>query len=193
METVDFKKLANPREQILALLVVLALLAMFFRVIYAPKREATQQLQSQIQNLKLEKEALEKFTEALRNKQPLPEGGKETSSLKMQILKGEVKPIVNKTATLLAFITSQQFLRGVRIKGMSDIPPKSLQGYKRADFFLDAQGPFRSVISYVDRIEQTPALVLLENLSIKSIDTKATQVDMELNGTLFELEEKNGK
>lgn len=195
MEKIDLQKTATTREQILAALVMLSLFVMFFRVIYFPKKEATQQLKSQIQNMKLEKEALAKFTRALREakQKALPLPGMEPISRQMQVLKGEIQPVATTTATLLAHITTPLFLKGVRVKGMSDIPPKKEAGFEKADFFLNIQGSFRNIIGYIGEIEKLPALLLTDNIALKAVNPKATLVDTELNGTIYALETKNGK
>ena len=195
MEKIDLKKTANPREQWLGVLVIVALFVMFFRIVYFPKKEDVDQMKGQIQSIQLEKEALEKFTQALLKTAPQGQEAqtKNNRSIKEQILMGETKPLANALPPLLSYITSQKFLKGIVIKAISDIPLKQETGYKKADFFIDAQGSFGNITRYLERIEKVPALVGISNVTIKAIDTKATQVALELGGTLFELEEMHAK
>lgn len=192
----DLKEKANPREQVLGFLVIIALFVMFLRVLYFPKRGEAQGFRGQIQNLKLEKEALTKFTEALiqatqktgpdKQKNPL------SLSVKLRVLRGELPSVTEETAPLLSLLTSPQFLTGITIKSMSDLPPKKEEGYQKSSFFMNAQGSFPHIIQYLEKIEQVPALMAIDNVALKTIDTRASEVDLELNGTLFQMKDKNG-
>ena len=181
------------REQLLAGLVMLAIFVMFVRVIYSPKKDEVTRLKSQVKNLKMEKDALNKFTQALREtalKEQL-QVAKELPSIKVQVLKGDVKSVAKETAALLSLVTSQPFLKGILVKEMSDLSPKQEKGYKKADFFINAQGSFRNMIDYLDRIRKLPVLLVLENIDLKVVDEKAARVELELNGALFQVEERH--
>lgn len=182
----ELKTLAKPREQILALVAILGILVLFFRTFYFPKRIEKSQLEVQIQNLKLEKEALEKFTQALLKQ--VPKAGKEETPPKIRILKGEMAPFAQETSHLLAQISTPEFLKGVRIKKMSDLPPQKREGYSQSNFLINAQGPFQNVYSFLDRTEHFPALMVVDNITLKALDSKAANVELEMNGTLFHLE-----
>lgn len=192
----DLKEKANPREQLLGFLVIVALFVMFLRVLYFPKREEAQGFRGQIQNLKLEKEALTKFTEALL--QAMRKTGREDQKspisipIKLRVLKGELPAVTEETAPLLSLLTSPQFITGITVKSMSDLPPKKEEGYQKSSFFINAQGSFPHVIHYLKKIEQVPALMAIDNVALKTIDTRASEVDLELNGTLFQMKDKNG-
>lgn len=192
MDTAELKKVANLREQILAGLVMLAIFVMFVRVIYSPKKDEVTRLKSQVKNLKMEKDALDKFTQALREtalKEQL-QAAKELPSIKVQVLKGDVKSVAKETPALLSLVTSQPFLKGILVKEMSDLAPKQEKGYKKADFFINAHGFFRNMIEYLDRMRKLPALLVVENIDLKVVDEKAARVELELNGTLFQMEER---
>jgi len=192
MESTDLKKVANTREQVLAGLVMLAIFVMYARVFYSPKSTEVARLKSQVKNLKMEKEALEKFTQALREttlKEQL-KAAKEPPSIKIQVLRGDVKSVAKETSALLSLVTSQPFLKGILVKEMNDLPLKQEKGYKKGDFFINAQGPFRNMTDYLDRIRKLPVLLVLENIDLKVVDTKAAKVEIELNGALFQMEER---
>lgn len=184
----EFKAKAKPREQILALIVLVGIGVLFFRVVYFPKRIASVQGATKLQNLQLEQQALEKFTQALLKQLPLMK--KETTpSPQLRILKGEMAPYAEATALLLAQWSSPQFLRGVDIKKMSDLPPQKVEGYWKSNFAVQVIGTFRQVFSFLEQIEKFPALVTVDNITLKAINTKASRVDLELSGTLYHLGE----
>lgn len=195
----NLKQKANPREQLLGIVAILAVVVMFFRVIYLPKRDAARQRKTQIQNLTLEKEALKKFTEALvqATQKSLSQKAREQKGVadvptKIRVLRGELPPVADKTAPLLALLTSPRFTQGITVRSMSDLPPKKENNYEKSSFFINVQGSFPQVLRYVERIEEVPALTMIDNVSLKTIDTKGTEVELELNGTLFQWEKKNG-
>ena len=184
----DLKAVAKPREQILAFAVVLGLLVSFARVLYFPKRMEQTELTTKIKNLSLEKEALEKFTEALL-KQP-PKAKPEDLSPRIKILKGEMAPFAEETSLLLSQMTAPEFLKGITIKKMSDISPQKKNNYSQSGFVISAQGPFQNIYAFLERAEQFPALMMIDNVTLKALDSKASFVELELDGVLFHLEKK---
>src|SRR3989338_3814155 len=187
METVDLNNTANPREQILGLLVCAAIFTMFLRVVYFPKKEAAEQLQSQIHNLKLEREALQKFTEALlvtlSKQKEIRQKAK--GSPDARILRGETKAAAEEISPFLERITAPQSLQGITIRSMSYVPPKNENGFSKTSFFLEAYGSFRNVTGYLERLAALPVLASVDNVSLKTTDIKAAQVDAEIGGSFF--------
>ncbi len=182
----EFKTTAKPREQILALVVVLGILVAFLRGIYLPHRLEQAQLETKVQTLRLEKDALEKFTQALLKQ--LPQKKKRETSPKLKILKGEMAAYAEATSLLLAQLTTPQFLRGAAVKKMSDLPPEKKNGYYQSSFLIGSQGPFQNVFGFLERVEQFPALMTVDNIMLKSLDTKAAYVELELSGMMYHLE-----
>lgn len=183
----DLKIKAKPREQLLALLATLGILVFFIRAVYFPKRIAAAQWGVQIHNMELEKQALEKFTQALLQQIP-KEKVKAEVSPQLRILRGELSPYAEATSHLLAQWSAPQFLRGVEIKKLSDLAPKPQEGFFASNFAMQVLGPFRQVFSLLDRIEKFPALVTIDTILLKTLDSKASRVELELNGTLYQLE-----
>lgn len=184
----ELKARAKPREQILALIVFLGIGVLFFRVGYLPKRIASAQAKVQIQNLELEKQALEKFTQALLKQLPMAKQ-KPLPSPKFRILKGEMAPYAQETSLLLAQWSSPQFLKGLEIKKMSDLAAQKTEGYWKSNFGIQVVGTFRQIFNFLEQIGKFPALVTVDAITLKAIDTKASRVDLELSGTMYHLEE----
>lgn len=183
----DLKAIAKPREQILALMVVLGILVAFFRGIYLPARAEYTQLGSKIQNLKLEKEALEKFTQALLKQVPMKRESNLSPQLK--ILKGDMASYAEETSLLLAQFTTPQFLKGIDVKKMSDLPPVKKNGHYQSSFFINVQGPFQNILDFLGRVEQFPSLTTVNNITVKALDSKAAYVELDLDGTMYHLGE----
>lgn len=184
----DFQTIAEPREKILALIVILGILVSFLRAVYIPMRQEQTQLSTRIRNLELEKGSLEKFTQALLKQMPEEKG--EVLSPQLKILKGEMAPYAKETSILLSQLSASEFLKGLAVKKMSDLPPEKKEGYLLSHFSLNTQGPFQTIFDFLERVEKFPALMTTDNLTLKVLDTKAAQVELELNGTLFHLEKE---
>lgn len=185
----ELKQTAEVREQLLSLVMIVAIFAMFFRVIYFPKRESSQQLRNQIMGLKMERDALQKFTEALSSK--LQESGRQEPpkqlSTKLQILKGTLQSLSEETSDLLSHLISTPLLKGLVIREMSDVPPKKETGYLKSGFFINAEGTFKNVTKYLERIDALPVLLTIDNISMKALAPKANKVSVEMNGSLYAL------
>jgi len=187
METINWAQKASFREQILASVVVFGLLIIFFRVVLFPLQAERQQIQSRLNNLQLERAALEKFTHVLvtefsnRPQKPM----ERESQSKVWILKGEQPSSFEEVAPLLKEITQPYFLKGTRVKKISDIPSKQVGNYRGTEFFLNVHGSFQNTIAYLNRIQEIRALLTIDQVSLKITDSQSATVDMEINGTLF--------
>lgn len=176
----------------LASLVIVALVIMFFRVIYAPNRDVNLQLNVQKNNLRMEKEALEQFTQALSQKTLKSEATNtyDRLSMKLEILKGIKKPLTKETSVLLATLTGKPFLRGVVVKEMNDLPVKEEAGLRKAGFSIVAQGSFPNILRYIARMEQLPVLMTIDDVSLKSVSLTSKELELELYGTLLSIGEQ---
>lgn len=181
----NLKTKANLREQILGGIVILALLMLFFRVVVLPQQVEKEKKRGQHQALLLEKNALEKFNLALQERPITLRKEAPRATPALQVLHGERAAMATEVPELLAKIVHPAFLKGVTLKEMGHTPPKEEERFKKEGFFLKLQGSYYQIIHYVERIEQAPAMVTLDHLTLKTIDPKAAQVDMELTGTLF--------
>lgn len=187
---VDWKQLVTTREQILFLGVLISIFVLFFRLIYFPKRIDQVQLQSQVQSLRAEKEALQKFTEALRLSLTMKKAsGAKEATPPLQILKGELDPLATDTPTLFDYFATPEFSKGLLIKEMNDLPIKKETHYKKTNFYMNIEGSFKNTLDYLKRVEKFPAILSVDDIGLKNTDVKASQVALEMHGTLYQLEE----
>lgn len=181
----DFKTRSNPREQILALLAIAAIFLLYLRLVAVPKREAKLQLRQQIATLLTQKEALEKFTLALSHQLSSGTEKAGTDGNPLKVLRGEQSPIATETANLLAEITAPSFLRGIQVKEMRHLPPETADGYSRANFFLEVHGSYPQLTRYLEDLENLPALMVIDDITLKGLTEKSGWLGLEINGTLF--------
>lgn len=185
----ELYRTANKREQLLSGAAMVLILIIFFRLVYIPSNQNQVNLNTQIINLRMEKDALEKFVKALQQKLPSLKGReiKGPMTAKTKILMGEEEPMTENVAELFKLLSAHSFLKGVRIQELSHIPLKSANGYTEQSFFIGLEGTFRNVAAYLSRVEALPALLSVDNLSIKVVTPKASEIRLELNGSLFAL------
>lgn len=187
----DLKAKANPREQILVLLVVASIFLLYLRLVAVPKRQAKMDLKQQIKTVQVEKEALEKFTGALIAKIPEIATRQGGESPPLKILRGEQSPHATETASLLEKITQPRFLEGITVKEMSHLPPESVNGYAKSGFFLEVQGSYPQLTRYLEELENFPALMVIENITLKSLENQPSLLSLSINGILYHFGETN--
>ena len=186
MTKVDWNQLVTSREKILFILVATVMTVLFFRVVSMGQLKQINSYQDRLQALGLEKEALIKFSATT----PMLENGATFSKnfgIRAKILSGQVKPAFQNLSSLLTEITDPAFLGGVTIENLSYLPAISDQGYSKTDFTLNIRGNFNDVLRYVDRLEQFPALLLVDNFSLKRGDSQSQDLQVEILGRFFQL------
>jgi Tfp pilus assembly protein PilO len=183
---IDLNQPATLREQIMFGLVALALVVFFLRVILAPLSQRIGEHQARRNALRLERDSLIKFAQMspLVDKQAFSR----KRNLKTRILLGEIRSDFENFQALLAEITSPRFLGGVVIDNLSHQVPVSDQGYSRTDFTLVVRGGFNSVMQYMGRLEQFPALFRIEQFDFKTSEGQAQDVVAELVGRFFSVQ-----
>ena len=183
----DWKKSISPREQVLSGLVLLAFVTMFFRVVYFPKRDGNEDLAKKIVASELEQSSLEKFTQALMQATP-QKVTLQVQSPALQVLKGSEKPAAKAIADLLSILSDRDFLQGLSVKELNDLPPKQERGYRKITFTVKVAGPFVAAMNYIKRVENLPVLLSVDLIEMLSPAFQSEEITLELIGTLIEME-----
>lgn len=186
MTKVDLDAQANLREQILFGMVVLFVVILFFRIIYKGQGQRVEILRGRIEALQVEKEALIQFSEGM------PRVARETllserRGIKFKILAGQVRSSYDDLSALLKEITAPQFLGTVQVENLSTLPAVLDQGFLKTDFTIDVRGSFADLLQYLERVEQFPAVAILENISLKSAEGQPQDVQAEILGRFFQI------
>lgn len=181
--------LSTRREQVLVLFFTLAIVVMFYRALYSPKKAVLAQLDSQIKTLTLEKESLEKFTKALVQRIPEAQPSALSKRLvtKIKILNGDETPLAKDVAEIFSYLTSKEIGQGVTITEIADKPYEKMDGFQKGKFKLIAEGSFGNITKYLDRIEEIAALVTIDNIALKSVAPKAAKIHIELDGSFYSM------
>lgn len=187
MTRVDLNQMASLREQILFGAVLVVMVVLFFRVFYSAQAKQADVFRSRLEALKLEKDALVKFASST------PSLGRDISfsrkkGLKIKILLGELND-GNRggISSMLNEVTSPGFLRGVQVENLSYLPPLRDPGYSKTDFTLNVRGAFTDFLQYLSRLEQFPALLNLQNISLKIAEGQPQDIQAEILGRFYEV------
>ncbi|MBI2340228.1 MAG: type 4a pilus biogenesis protein PilO [Deltaproteobacteria bacterium] len=187
MTKTDLKQIATSREIILALFFMAAILFLFMRILYAPKAKDIAALKGEIKTLRTQKEAMVKFIDAVA-KQPPSEIPPAASDLdpRTAVILGQKEPEISDIASLMAKVTEADFLQGTRLDAFKFLDSSQEKGYSKRAFVLEARGTFAGVFSFVEKIEKLPALVSTDALSLEEDPERAGEVQLKLEGTLYQ-------
>lgn len=190
MAKVDLNQRSTTREQVLFALVLVVMVVVFLKGLYAPQLRKVESLKGKILSLTLQRDALKKF--AMLS----PEKVRSLSrrkGVKIKILSGELTPAYQDLTSLLAELTRPAVLSGVSVQYLSYQPSAQEEGYMRTDFAINVRGSFTDVLNYVERMEQFPALFHLEGVSLKIIEEQPQEVESEIQGRFYRLGTGGGK
>lgn len=189
MEKVDLNQIAKSREQVLFALVLVVLIFFLFKMLYTPQTDKMRRFQGQLTALRIEKEALIRFSEAT----PVLERSSTLSrkrGTKVRILLNDIKPMSSDITELLAQLTDADFRGSITVKDMNYQSPTKENGYVKTDFTMHLLGDFLSFLQYLERLEQFPALFNIESVGIRTIEGRPQELETEITGRFFQWEAK---
>ncbi len=190
MTKVEWNLPIKPREQLLFVGFLLALVFVLFRMGYAPMAESLSKIKTQTQTLLLEKVSLQKMALVPPEKlKPLSR----RKDVKIRILTGDILPAYQDVSTLLTRLTEPAFIGGMQIQDLSYAPVVELAGYEFVDFKMKLRGSFIDVLRYIEKMEEFPALFSLENLSVHVIEGQTQEVESEILGRFFKIADPASK
>lgn len=187
MTTGGLNQLSNRREQVLFLLVVCVVVVLFFKMFYAPLQEQNEGLKARLEALKLEKDALIKFSQTTPS---LEKGVSLTrkKNVKIKVLLGEVRATDQTLTDLLTRLTTPPLSSGVTFQDMSSTAPViDKGGYEQTDFKLSLRGNFSDLLRYLERLEDFPALFSVESAGFQASEDQLQYVESEVQGHFFRL------
>lgn len=188
MTSIDWHQVASRREKLLFVAFMVGIAVFFFQGVFFPKSAEVNLLRSRLEALSMEKNALLKFMATT------PSVAKGTfrkgASLKFKILEGEVHAESNDLPVLLSRLTELKFLQGVHVEGLSFQPAVAETGVLRTDFILETAGSFGQMVSYLERLEQYPALFEVRDLVLSVNEENKGEVKAEISCHFFK---KGGK
>lgn len=180
----DWNKPASTREKVLFALILLLATILFLRGLYVEKLLEARQVQVQLKVLQAEASVLRQFLERTPTITPTP-ASRTSDDIKIQVLDETLESPFRDLPTLLPRLTDRRFLEGIRIISLSFQPATSEGGYTRVDFTMEAAGSFGEVVSFLERLEELPALFHVRDLVVSTEPGRGTEVRAELSLRFF--------
>ncbi|GEM_PF-3093054 len=190
MTKIDLDQVANSREQLLFGLVALALLFFIFNNIYSPQVKKVELAKTQKAALQLEKDALIRFstvTPVIQQNTTLSH----KKGVKVKILFHEMKPICSDVTCLLAQLTDQGLTGSLKVKDVNYQPPVKDKGFVKTDFKMHILGDFLSILQYLERSDQFPALFNIEKIAVRIVEERHPDLEAEIDGRFFQIDPRS--
>lgn len=190
MESVDLKKLASPREMILTVVILMALVGVFFKMIYSPRSKVLGDLKTKQTSVEKDLKVLEDETKLLAMQKEQRQAQKKVSpNIKLQILNGDLKTELADLSDLINTITEKSPGLGVEIESLSGKTPIEGKGYSKTPLEIKTRGSFESNIKFLDQIADLKALVSIDSVEFATDADEKGIVNLTAKTTLFQLEE----
>lgn len=180
----DFRKEVIPREQALFGLVFIAVIVLFFRMVYTPNAVRLIDLRQRVANLQMEKAALEKFQLSTPKIRPSVTPSK---NIQARVLSGDILSEFHDVTALLSKVTEPSFRGDLAVGSFNYLAPVVTDSpIQTVDFVLKSHGQFSSLLEYIQRLEQFPAVFKIKDVSLEMNRTDH-QVFGEIGGRFFEI------
>ncbi len=180
----DFRKDVIPREQALFGLLLIAVIVLFLRMVYTPNAVRLIDLKQRVANLQMEKAALEKFQLSTPKIRPsvVP-----TKNIQARVLSGDILSEFHDVSALLSKVTEPSFRGDLTVGSFNyQAPVVTESPIQTVDFMLKPHGRFSSLLEYLQRLEQFPAVFKIKDISLEMNRTDH-QILGEIGGRFFEI------
>ncbi len=187
LSSVDLNQKATSRETVLLLISLAIVMGVFLKGVHGPQLRRVVEFKQKTTALRLEREALKKFSLPALDRGTAAAAFSKTKGIKAKILTGELKPAFVDVPTALSKLTEPVFLQGVIIQNISYQPPSAQAGVIQTDFNLNIRGTFVEVLRYLERLEKFPALFVIRAMDVKTVEGQTQEINADLSGRFYEL------
>jgi len=193
MEKGSLSKTAQSREVLLLIVASLMLVFVFVRYIISPLGEKIRGTSEKLVQLKLEEKVLKSQIDLLKKQDTKKRTAAELGeNVKLEILKGNREAPVRNVNELIQTIATPSFQHGMTVDALSVKPTESRGGYLATPFELTTHGPFDQTLSFLDKLDRLPALVLVDSVDL-AIDAKGKRViHVALAASFYQMEGLRG-
>ncbi|HBF13943.1 MAG TPA: hypothetical protein DDW49_11255 [Deltaproteobacteria bacterium] len=185
--------IASSRETILAIVLLLAIVIIFNRTFYSPKAEEIKKIKAEVTTLQKEQKTLKDQNKLLLTQQQKKQAQNlnSTDNTKLLILKGEIKPDIKDTTTLLSHITNMNSEHRLNMGSLSTTKISEGSGFTKAPFTLTTSGFFPQVLAFIEQMDNIPALVAVDAITLTNDPMIEGHMGLEMRATLYQLEDYN--
>jgi Tfp pilus assembly protein PilO len=189
MNKTDLKKVATSRELLLAIMVLMALLLVFYRVLFEPRSELNEELQKQMTTLDAQIKSLEKEVKALKDNQSRNIAAQNTTTSlnkKVQILKGERPTSIVSISNLMNHVT--QVSRGILVHSLSTGNDMDSSNFKKTPLTIKARGNYAQVMAFLEEMDKIEALVSIDKINLQMDEIVKGDINLEMVATMYQVE-----
>lgn len=189
MDKTSLSKTAQPREVLLLLLAVIMVLFVIVRYVISPLGEKIRGSGEKLTQLQLETKILKSQLDLLKKQETKKRTSLEPGeNVKLEILKGDREAPVRNINELLQTIATPSFQHGMTVDTLAVKPAESRGGYIATPFEFTSHAPFDQTISFLDKLDRLPALVLVDSVNLE-MDTKGKkEIGLALAASFYQME-----
>lgn len=189
MDKPALTKNAQTREVLLFVLTFFLLLFVFFRYVYTPLSGKIGGVGERLKTIAFEQKALKGQIETLRQQDVKKRSTlKIGENVKLAILKGERGAGIRDIHTLIQTISSPRFQYGLVIHTLSIKPTESRNGHLATPFQLVTRGSFDQIISFIAKLDNLPALVLVDSIDLSMDREHDNEINLEVSASFYQME-----
>lgn len=193
MDKIALSKTAQPREVLLLVLAVIMVLFVFVRYVLSPLGEKIRGSEEKLTQLQLEAKILKSQFELLKKQETKKRTSVEPAeNVKLEILKGDREAPVRNVNELIQTIAAPAFQHGMTVDALSVKQPESRGGYIATPFEFTSHGPFDHTISFLDKLDRLPALVLVDSVNLEMDAKGKKEIGLELAASFYQMEGLRG-
>jgi type IV pilus assembly protein PilO len=173
LKAADVRALAGYRREILAALILAAFGFFFFKFIYAGGVSSIETTEALIAGSRAEIQRMDAETRAVES---LKKTFAETSR-KLALVEKRLKSIKERLPTdkqiseILSDISGGDFTAGIRITSVKPMPPEVKGELTRLPFQLTMEGRYVPFGNYLERLENLPRVMAVDNFKVESRGT----------------------
>lgn len=194
----QLKKQAQIRESVMVAVLMVVMCYMFFAYFYTPKSKKQAELKTQIKEIVEKKSGIEKLIRALKLKHDQQKKEMKKQAIMAETLDPRIRMIKDQKDygyrdinAFLSRITRDDFKARVNISSLKYDRPIVKKGYKSTAFYLMSTGRFIDVMEFIQKLENIPALISLDNINIQINKSDSNRVTLDLRGTFYQLGSEN--
>lgn len=193
MARIDWKQEAQGREKIYFILLPLLLLFMFGRIVWGPRLSKTADLQKSLQAEQGIVTAYKKQLEELKKQQAqagsqvaAPATVSATDERFAAYSRGEMKSRQEVLGEVIRAITGPQVVKdGIELLSHKSGTEIDANTYLMIPLEIDLEGPFGALLRYLDRVEDLPLLLTIDNVELNAPPEKGGRVQAKLFSTVY--------
>ncbi|MBI5286665.1 MAG: type 4a pilus biogenesis protein PilO [Deltaproteobacteria bacterium] len=186
---ISLEGLLDYRKEFLAIFTTMALTFSYYQFIHSAGEKELKRLDSQTRELKsdIEKISLE-VSQSQKTAERLEEVMENFRRLEERFLVTQGKlPSDTQISTVLKGLTSDELKRSVKFVSIKPLPIEDKKEYFKLPFQISLQARFQAFGDYLERLEEMPRMVSVENFRIEANEEIQPELAIQLYASTYVL------